>query len=71
MTPTPVSTKAGSQQAFILLLSRGKYLWAWSNTCCIHKESSIGSMFIWYRKSNLTIAYLAHISENDTLVGNR
>ncbi|KAI5980852.1 hypothetical protein EDD15DRAFT_2341127, partial [Pisolithus albus] len=62
--------------SFCLVALKGEYLWAWSNTCCIGKESSvglqgaIGSMFIRYQESNLAIAYLTDLSENDTLVGN-
>lgn len=41
-------------QSFCLACCRYGYLWAWSGTCCIDKESSpelqeaIGSMFLWY-----------------------
>ncbi|KAF8440522.1 heterokaryon incompatibility protein-domain-containing protein [Boletus edulis BED1] len=46
------------------------FRWAWSDTCCIDKNStaelqeSIISMFRWYRKSALTIIYLSDVSEN-------
>ncbi|KIM60782.1 hypothetical protein SCLCIDRAFT_26314 [Scleroderma citrinum Foug A] len=46
------------------------YLWAWSDTCCIDKDStaelakSIASMFSWYRRSALTIVYLSDVSED-------
>ena len=46
------------------------YLWAWSDTCCIDKDStaelakSIASMFSWYRRSALTIVYLFDVSED-------
>ena len=49
------------------------YLWAWSDTCCIDKESSaelqeaIGSMFSWYRQSALTMVHLADVSDTGTL----
>ena len=49
------------------------YLWAWSDTCCIDKESSaelqeaIGCMFRWYRRSALTIVHLADVSEDSAL----
>ncbi|KIK23694.1 hypothetical protein PISMIDRAFT_81670, partial [Pisolithus microcarpus 441] len=52
---------------FCLRAGEKGYLWAWSDTCCIDKDSSaelqeaIGSMFGWYRRSALTIVYLSDI----------
>jgi len=49
------------------------YFWAWSDTCCIDKESSaelqeaIGSMFSWYRLSALTMVHLADVSDTGRL----
>ena len=46
------------------------FRWAWSDTCCIDKNStselqkSIISMFKWYRNSALTIVYLGDVSDN-------
>ncbi|KAN0092885.1 Heterokaryon incompatibility protein (HET) domain containing protein [Tylopilus felleus] len=46
------------------------FRWAWSDTCCIDKNStselqkSIISMFNWYRNSALTIIYLGDVSDN-------
>ncbi|KAF8557409.1 hypothetical protein OG21DRAFT_1505359 [Imleria badia] len=46
------------------------FRWAWSDTCCIDKNStselqkSIISMFKWYRNSALTIVYLCDVSDN-------
>ncbi|KAG6326773.1 hypothetical protein ID866_12316, partial [Astraeus odoratus] len=43
------------------------YSWAWSDTYCIDKTNSvelqeaIGSMFLWYQQSALTIVYLSDI----------
>ncbi|KAI6106501.1 hypothetical protein EV401DRAFT_2008628 [Pisolithus croceorrhizus] len=57
-------------QKFCLTAFKRGYLWAWSDTCCIDKTSSaelqeaIGSMFGWYRRSHLTIVYLADIAES-------
>jgi len=56
-------------QSFCLACCRHGYSWAWSDTCCIDKESSaelqeaIGSMFSWYRLSALTLVHLADVSE--------
>ncbi|KIN99737.1 hypothetical protein M404DRAFT_55223, partial [Pisolithus tinctorius Marx 270] len=56
-------------QKFCLTAFKRGYLWAWSDTCCIDKDSSaelqeaIGSMFGWYRRSALTIVYLADVPE--------
>ncbi|KAL4072271.1 hypothetical protein J3A83DRAFT_3006493 [Scleroderma citrinum] len=56
-------------QSFCLTSCRHSYLWAWSDTCCIDKDSSaelqeaIGSMFSWYRKSALTMVHLADVTE--------
>ncbi|KAI6006738.1 hypothetical protein EDC04DRAFT_2907748 [Pisolithus marmoratus] len=55
------------QNFCILALKRG-FLWAWSDTCCIDKDSSaelqeaIGSMFLWYRRSALTIVHLSDVA---------
>ena len=60
-------------QSFCLESSQHGYLWAWSDTCCIDKESSaelqeaIGSMFSWYRQSTLTMVHLADIPDTGTL----
>ena len=46
------------------------FRWAWSDTCCIDKNStselqkSIISMFKWYRNSDLTIIYLGDVKDN-------
>ena len=60
-------------QAFCADASKRGYRWAWSDTCCIDKESSaelqkaIGSMFRWYRRSSLTIVHLADVSDDGVL----
>ena len=60
-------------QSFCLACCQRGYLWAWSDTCCIDKESSaelqeaIGSMFSWYRQSALTMVHLADVSGTGTL----
>ncbi|KAI5985488.1 hypothetical protein EDD15DRAFT_1632612 [Pisolithus albus] len=58
---------------FCLLSIRRGFIWAWSDTCCIDKDSSaelqeaIGSMFSWYHRSSLTIAYLSDVSDTASL----
>ena len=60
-------------QFFCQECCRYGYLWAWSDTCCIDKESStelqeaIGSMFSWYRLSALTMVHLADVSDTGGL----
>ena len=60
-------------QSFCLEALRHGYFWAWSDTCCIDKESSaelqeaIGSMFSWYRQSALTMVHLADVSDTCSL----
>ena len=60
-------------ESFCLVCCQHGYLWAWSDTCCIDKDSSaelqeaIGSMFSWYRLSTLTVVQLADVSEGGTL----
>ncbi|KAI6044168.1 hypothetical protein EDC04DRAFT_463074 [Pisolithus marmoratus] len=60
-------------QDFCILALECNFQWAWSDTCCIDKDSSaelqeaIGSMFSWYRQSSLTIVYLSDVSNNDSL----
>jgi hypothetical protein len=59
-----------------IALSQG-YYWIWIDTCCIDKSSSaelsesINSMFRWYEKSGICIAYLADISKDDFLAGHQ
>ncbi|KAI6042202.1 hypothetical protein EDC04DRAFT_2564457, partial [Pisolithus marmoratus] len=63
----------GKLQALCAVACERDYLWAWSDTCCIDKHSSaevqvtIGSMFVWYRQSALTIVYLADVAETASL----
>ncbi|KAL4062035.1 hypothetical protein J3A83DRAFT_4055167, partial [Scleroderma citrinum] len=60
-------------QAFCAAAYECGYLWGWSDTCCIDKDSTvelaraIASMFSWYRRSTLTIVYLADLSRDDML----
>ncbi|KAI6108244.1 hypothetical protein F5141DRAFT_1215985 [Pisolithus sp. B1] len=60
-------------QEFCLLSLRYGFSWAWSDTCCIDKDSSvelqeaIGSMFSWYHRSSLTIVYLSDVSDTASL----
>lgn len=62
-------------KSFCRVAEQHKYQWAWSDTCCIDKESSaelqeaIGSMFSWYRQSALTIVYLSDVSTADSFIG--
>ncbi|KAI5996783.1 hypothetical protein EDC04DRAFT_2798674 [Pisolithus marmoratus] len=62
----------GKLQAFCAIAGEQDYLWAWSDTCCIDKDSSaelqeaIGSMFVWYRRSALTITYLSDVSDTNS-----
>ncbi|KAI6097094.1 hypothetical protein F5141DRAFT_482527 [Pisolithus sp. B1] len=60
-------------QNFCILALRRSFHWAWSDTCCIDKDSSaelqeaIGSMFLWYHRSSLTIVYLADVTGTGSL----
>ncbi|KAI5997226.1 hypothetical protein F5J12DRAFT_339063 [Pisolithus orientalis] len=60
-------------QDFCLLALERNFKWAWSDTCCIDKDSSaelqeaIGSMFSWYRRSSLTIVYLSDVFDAGSL----
>ena len=69
----PTNDGLSKLQSFCLASCRHGYLWAWSDTCCIDKESSaelqeaIGSMFSWYRQSALTMVHLADVSGTGTL----
>ncbi|KIO00993.1 hypothetical protein M404DRAFT_93046, partial [Pisolithus tinctorius Marx 270] len=60
-------------QYFCALALEKNFQWAWSDTCCIDKDSStelqeaIGSMFSWYRRSSLTIVYLSDVSDAGSL----
>ncbi|KIN97801.1 hypothetical protein M404DRAFT_159568, partial [Pisolithus tinctorius Marx 270] len=56
-------------QNFCILTLQHDYIWAWSDTCCIDKDSSsefheaVGSMFSWYRRSALTIVHLSDVPD--------
>ncbi|KIO00983.1 hypothetical protein M404DRAFT_151104, partial [Pisolithus tinctorius Marx 270] len=60
-------------QDFCLLALERNFQWAWSDTCCIDKDSSaelqeaIGSMFSWYHQSSLTIVYLSDVFDTGSL----
>ncbi|KAI6014331.1 hypothetical protein EDC04DRAFT_2578814, partial [Pisolithus marmoratus] len=60
-------------QDFCILVCERGFQWAWSDTCCIDKDSSaelqeaIGSMFSWYRRSSVTIVYLSDVSNTGPL----
>ncbi|KAI6128088.1 hypothetical protein EDD16DRAFT_1892624 [Pisolithus croceorrhizus] len=60
-------------QDFCILALQHSFQWAWSDTCCIDKDSSaelqeaIGSMFSWYHRSSLTIVYLADVALTGSL----
>ncbi|KAI6143990.1 hypothetical protein BKA82DRAFT_160774, partial [Pisolithus tinctorius] len=61
--------------AFCLVACKQGYLWVWSDTCCIDKDSSaelqeaILSMFTWYRRSTLTIVHLSDVPDTGSLAG--
>ncbi|KIK15181.1 hypothetical protein PISMIDRAFT_115586, partial [Pisolithus microcarpus 441] len=61
-------------QMFCMLALQHDFQWAWSDTCCIDKDSSaelqeaIGSMFTWYHRSSLTIVHLSDVFDGDSLV---
>ncbi|KAG6331194.1 hypothetical protein ID866_7895 [Astraeus odoratus] len=52
---------------FCRTAEKNGYPWGWSDTCCINKTNSvelqqaIGSMFLWYRISGMTIVHLGDI----------
>ncbi|KIK15195.1 hypothetical protein PISMIDRAFT_115578, partial [Pisolithus microcarpus 441] len=60
-------------QMFCMLALQHDFQWAWSDTCCIDKDSSaelqeaIGSMFTWYHRSSLTIVHLSDVFDGDSL----
>lgn len=70
----PATEGLAKLQSFCRAAEQHKYRWAWSDTCCIDKESSaelqeaIGSMFSWYRQSALTIAYLSDVPATASFV---
>ncbi|KAI5986694.1 hypothetical protein F5J12DRAFT_787205 [Pisolithus orientalis] len=69
-----MSAKEGFKklQTFCAVACERGFLWAWSDTCCIDKDSSaglqeaIGSMFVWYRRSSLTTVYLSDVLDTGT-----
>ncbi|KIM62318.1 hypothetical protein SCLCIDRAFT_95316, partial [Scleroderma citrinum Foug A] len=73
-TSDPTEGLIKLQQFCAAACERG-YMWAWSDTCCIDKDSSvelqeaIGSMYSWYQRSALTIVHLADITDAGSLSG--
>ncbi|KAI6038626.1 hypothetical protein EDC04DRAFT_2569599, partial [Pisolithus marmoratus] len=65
----------GKLQAFCVTAFERECLWAWSDTCCIDRDSSaelqeaIGSMFAWYRRSAFTIVHLSDVPNADSFGG--
>ncbi|KAI6016656.1 hypothetical protein BKA83DRAFT_4333663 [Pisolithus microcarpus] len=63
----------GKLQGFCAVACDRGFSWAWSDTCCIDKHSSaevqetIGSMFAWYRQSELTIVYLSDVPDTGSI----
>lgn len=59
-----VSSANAKLQSFCSLTRSLGFRWAWSDTCCIDKESNVVlqealvAMFRWYRGSSLTVIYL-------------
>ncbi|KAG2151591.1 uncharacterized protein EDB93DRAFT_1249232 [Suillus bovinus] len=57
-------------QTFCKTARDAGYRWAWSDTCCIDQHNnvelqrSVNSMFVWYRRSALTIVYLSDVSSS-------
>ncbi|KAG0692334.1 hypothetical protein DFH29DRAFT_1073796 [Suillus ampliporus] len=54
-------------QSFCNVAGNAGYRWAWSGTCCIDRnnnvelQESVNSIFVWYRRSALTIIYLSDV----------
>ncbi|KAG1785872.1 heterokaryon incompatibility protein-domain-containing protein [Suillus plorans] len=54
-------------QKFCKLAHDLGYRWAWVDTCCIDQsnnvelQQSVNSMFVWYRRSALTVVYLSDV----------
>ncbi|KAI6116787.1 hypothetical protein EDD16DRAFT_1043555 [Pisolithus croceorrhizus] len=73
----PPSSGVDKLQKFCLAAFKQGYQWAWSDTCCIDKDSStelqeaIGSMFGWYRRSALTIVYLSDVPETGSFAASQ
>ncbi|KAI5993011.1 hypothetical protein EDD15DRAFT_2576719, partial [Pisolithus albus] len=69
----PAMGGLGKLQGFCAVACEWGFSWAWSDTCCIDKHSSaevqetIGSMFAWYRQSELTIVYLSDVPDTGSI----
>ncbi|KAF2822497.1 HET-domain-containing protein [Ophiobolus disseminans] len=65
----PAGHKAGHEKikSFCKLCAQRSIDWAWVDSCCINKENNvelseaINSMFQWYQRSSLCIAYLSDL----------
>ncbi|KAF9236724.1 hypothetical protein BU15DRAFT_89019 [Melanogaster broomeanus] len=66
----PLHTAQRSCRTSAVTAKERGFRWAWSDTCCIDKNStselqkSIISMFKWYRNSDLTIVYLCDVADS-------
>ncbi|KAF9229522.1 hypothetical protein BS17DRAFT_763094 [Gyrodon lividus] len=65
----PQNKNVAKLQKFCCTAAKCGFRWAWSDTCCINKQSSaeesesINSMFRWYRHSALTVVYLHDVDD--------
>ncbi|KAI6154287.1 hypothetical protein BKA82DRAFT_4099574 [Pisolithus tinctorius] len=62
----PTNRGLGKLQAFCRVALERDYLWAWSDTCCVDKDSS-DQCSQWYRRSALTIVYLSDVPNTGSL----
>ncbi|KAG0708659.1 hypothetical protein DFH29DRAFT_427026 [Suillus ampliporus] len=59
-------------QSFCEVACEAEYRWAWVDSCCIDQDNpvelqtSIDSMFAWYRHSSLTAVYLSDVPPSST-----
>ncbi|KAG0702300.1 hypothetical protein DFH29DRAFT_1079532 [Suillus ampliporus] len=59
-------------QAFCEVARKAEYRWAWVDSCCIDQtnnvevQTSLDSMFAWYRHSALTAVYLSDVPPSST-----
>ncbi|KAI9461360.1 hypothetical protein HD554DRAFT_1521119 [Boletus coccyginus] len=71
----PASPWNSKVQRFCELVRSLRFLWAWSDTCCVNQQDkgvqqeSVVAMFRWYRGSSLTIVHLLGVLSESQEIG--
>jgi hypothetical protein len=71
----PASPAYGKLQNFCTLVRSLRFVWAWSDTCCVNQldrgvqQESLVAMFRWYRGASLTVVHLLGVLSESQVFG--